>query len=56
LIISCCFLQAGAVEKIKTNIQNSSFEMSKSMSYQGQKLHKKPFSRTFGGSQGHRRF
>ena len=33
--ICCCFLQAGAVEKIKRNIQNWKFDASKSMSCRG---------------------
>ena len=32
-----CFLQAGAVEKLKTNIRNLKFDTSKSMSYQEHK-------------------
>ena len=34
------FLQAGALEKIKTNIPYSKFDTSKSMSYQGHKYSK----------------
>ena len=37
LNICCCFLQAGALEKTKTNIRYSKFDTSKSMRYQGHK-------------------
>ena len=36
--ICCCLLQAGWLEKIKTNIQYSKFDTSKLMSYQGHEI------------------